>query len=79
MKTIKPDTYNQTEKLICDWIDKRNYKILYRMLKFYVSHGVILDKVHEMISFEQSKWLEKYTYFNSQTRNQAVNDFENDF
>ena len=49
------------------------------MLKFYVSHGMIVDKVHEIISFKQSKWLEKYKNFNTQKRNQAVNDFEKDF
>ena len=49
------------------------------MLKFYIRHGMIIDKVHEIISFKQSKWLEKYINFNTQKRNQAVNDFEKDF
>ena len=34
MKEIKPDTYIQTRKLICDWSDKKNSLIQYRMLKF---------------------------------------------
>ena len=76
MKTIKPDTDTQTKKLICDRSDKKNYLIHYRMLKFYVRHGMVVDKVHETISFKQSKWLEKYINFNIQKRNQAVNDFE---
>ena len=59
MKEIKPDTYNQTKKLICDWSDKKKYLVHYRMLKLYVRHGMVVDKVHEIISFEQSKWLEK--------------------
>ena len=79
MKTIKPHTYTPTKKLICDWSDKKIYLIHYRMLKFYVRHGMISDKVHEILSFIQSKWLEKYIYFNTQKRNQAVNDFEKDF
>ena len=79
MKEIKSDTYTQTKKLICDWSDKKNYLIHYRMLKFYVRHGMIVDKVHDIISFRQSKWLEKYINFNTQKRNQAVNDFEMDF
>ena len=49
------------------------------MLKFYVRHGMIVDKVHNIISFRQSRWLEKYISFNTQKRNQAVNDFEKDF
>ena len=40
---------------------------------------MVIDKVHELISFKQSKWLEKYMNFNTQKRNQAVNDFEKDF
>ena len=79
MKEFKPDTYIQTSKLICDWSDKKNYLLHYRMLKFYVRHGMIVDKVHEIISFRQSRWLEKYINFNTQKRNQAVNDFEKDF
>ena len=79
MKTIKPDTYTQTKKLICDWSDKKNFLILYRMLKFHVRHCMIVDKVHEIISFRQSRWLEKYISFNTQKRNKALNEFEKDF
>ena len=78
MKEIKPDTYIQTKKLICDWSDKKNYLVHYRMLQFYLGHGIIVDKVHNIISFRQSRWLEKYINFNTQKRNQAVNDFEKD-
>ena len=76
MKEIKPDTHIQTSNLICDWSDKKNYLIHYTTLKFYFSHGMIVDKVHNIISFKQSKWLEKYINFNTQNRNQAINDFE---
>ena len=79
MKKMIPDIFTQNKKLICDWSDKKNYLIHYRMLKFYVRHGMIVDKVHDKISFRQSKWLEKYIHFNSQKRNQAVKDFEKDF
>ena len=79
MKTIKPDTYTQTKKLICNWCDKKSYLIQYRTLKFYVRHGMIVDKAHTVISFKQSKWLEKYRSFNTQKRNKAKNDFEKDF
>ena len=79
MKEIRPDTYVQTKKLLCDWSDKKNYLIHYRMLNFYIRHGMIVDKVHEIISFKQSKWLEKYISFNTQKRNKAKNDFEKGF
>ena len=65
--------------MIRDRSDKKNYLIHYRMLKFYVRYGMIVDKVHEIISFKQSEWLENYLNFNTQKRKQAVNDFEKDF
>ena len=76
---IKPKNYTKSKKLICDWTDKKKYLIHYRILKFYVRHGMILEKFHEIISFKQSKWLEKYIIFKTQKRNKAKNDFEKDF
>ena len=40
---------------------------------------MVVDKVHNIISFRQIRWLEKYITFNTQKRNQTVNDFEKDF
>ena len=76
MKKMKPDTYTQTKKLICDWSDKKNYLIHYRMIKFYVRHGMEVVKVLTVTSFKQSKWLEKYINYNTQKRNKAKKDFK---
>ena len=40
---------------------------------------MIVVKIHEIISIEQSKWLKKYINFITQKRNEVKNDFENDF
>ena len=53
--------------------------IHYRILKFYVRHGMKVEKVHNNISFKQGWWLEKYISFNTQKRNKAENDFKRDF
>ena len=79
MNEVIPDTYTQNKKLICDWSDKKNYLIHYRMLKFYVRHGMVVDKIHDIISFRQSTWLENYINLNTRKRNRAANDFEKDF
>ena len=79
MNKIKPKNYTKSKELICDWSDKKKYLIHYRMLKFYVRHGMIVEKIHEIISFKQSKWLESYISFNTQKRNKAEIDFEKDF
>ena len=79
MNKIKPKNYTKSKKLICDWTDKKKYLIHYGMLIFYVRHGVVVEKIHEIISFIQSKWLEGYISFITQKRNRAKNDFEKDF
>ena len=78
MKEIIPDTYTQNKNLVCDWSDEKNYLIHYRTLKFFIRHGMIVDKVNDIKSFKQNMWLEKYINFNTQKRNQAANDFEKD-
>ena len=46
---------------ICDCNDGKNFYIHYRMSKFDARRGITVDKVHEIITFIQSKCLEKYT------------------
>ena len=40
---------------------------------------MIVEKIHEVVYFKQSKWLETYKIFNTRKENQAVEDFEKDF
>ena len=79
MNLNKPESYVKCKKLICDWSDKQKYLVHYRLLKFYVKHGMEITKVHEVISFKQSCWLEKYIDYNTQKRNKTNDDFEKDF
>ena len=79
MKKIKPKIYTKAKKIICDWADKKNYLIFYRMLKFYVRHGLVIEKNHEITSFKQNKWLEKFINFVTHKRKKAKNEFEKDF
>ena len=79
MEKIKPKNFKKTKLLVCDWTDKKKYLIHYRMLKFYITHGMVVDKVIVVIPFRQSKWLEKNINFNTQKRNSAGNDFEKGF
>ena len=66
------------KKIICGWTDKKKYLIYFRVLKFYVRHGMIVEKIHEIISLKQSTWLKNYIKFNTQQRNKAKNSFEKD-
>ena len=79
MEKIRPQNYTKSNKLICYWTDKKNDLIHNRMLKLCVRHGLTVDKIHEIISFKQSKWLENYIIFKTQKRNRAKNGFEKVF
>ena len=79
MNNKKPKNYTKSKKLMCDWTDNKKCLIHYRMLKFHVRHGMIDEKIHEILSFKQSGWLEKYISFNTRKRNRAKNDFDKDF
>ena len=57
---------------------RRNIWFIIGCSFFFVRHGMVTDKVQEIISFKQSKWLEKYFSPNTQKRNRAKNDFEKD-
>ena len=70
---MKQDSFAKCKKLICDWTDKKKHLVHYRMLKFYVRHGMTVEKIHEVISFKPSKWLERYINFNTQKRNKTKN------
>ena len=40
---------------------------------------MVVEKVHEITSFKQRKWLEKYIRFNNQKRSRAKREFEKTF
>ena len=78
MKKIQPENYTKYKILKCDWTNKKNYLIHYWMLKIYVGHGMAVEKIHDIISFKQSKWLEKYIIFITQKRNKPKDEFKKD-
>ena len=53
MNQNKSDTYKTTKKLklISVWPDKKIYLFHYRVLELYVRHGAIVEKIHEIVSF----------------------------
>jgi hypothetical protein len=66
-------------KLIPHLYPHNKYVIDYRNLKYLVSLGVEIEIVHDVIQYNQSRWLKPYIDFNTEMRKQARNDFEKDF
>ena len=65
MKKIKSKNFTKVKKLLFDWNDRTKYLIHYRMLKFYVRPGMVVEKIHDINSFKQSRCLENYISFNT--------------
>ena len=72
MKKLKPKKYTRTKKPIFDWTHKKKFLVPPWMRKLFVRHGMVIDKVHEIISFKQSDWLEKNISFDTQKRKKQV-------
>ena len=70
---------NGVEKLVPNLRDKKGYIIHIRALNRALKHGLILDRIHQAIEFDQSAWMKPYIDFNTQHRTKAKNDFEKDF
>ena len=67
-----PKPYRPTSKKTCDQTKKEYYIVHYRNLKFYVRMGMIIGKVHRIVSVDQIPWLEKYIDYNTKKRAQKL-------
>ena len=61
-------------KLIPNLMSKKNCVVHYKNLKYYLSKGLILKKVHRILEFKQSDWMKPYIDFNTERRKEATNE-----
>ena len=76
MKEHEPKPHRPTSKLIYDQTNKEYFIVLYRNLKFFLHMGMIISKVHRIVSFDQSPWLQRYIDYNTKKRAEADSEFE---
>ena len=73
---------NKVEKLVPNLYNKEKYVVHIRALDQALKHGLVLKKVHRVISFQQSAWLKVYINKNTELRKKATeakNNFKKDF
>ena len=57
--------------LIANLHDKTKYVIHIRVLKQALNHGLVLERVHRLIKFNQNAWLKPYTDMNAHLRKKS--------
>ena len=72
-------TINGVEKLVPNLYHKKRYVIHIGALDQALKHGLVLERIHRAIEFNQSAWMKEYIDFNTRLRTEAKNDFEKDF
>ena len=71
--------YNAADKKsILDLLPKKNYKVYYKNLEYYLKLGAKVTKVHRTLTFDEKQFLKEYTDLNTELRKNSKNDLEKD-
>ena len=62
------------KKLIPNLGDKVKYVVHYESLKYYISLGMKLVRIHRILKFKQSNWLQSYADFNTKKRQESLGE-----
>lgn len=68
-----------TRKLVPNLHNKQYYVIDYRNLRLYLSLGMKVNKIHQVLAFQQEPCLKNQTDLNTNMRKAAKNALEKDF
>ena len=69
----------KVEKLVANLHDKTECVIHIRNLKQALNHGLVLKKVHRVITFNQKAWLKLYINMITDLGTKAKSEFEKEF
>ena len=70
--------WKPSKKLIPNLMDKTKYVCHYRNLQLYVKYGLVIAKVHRILSFSQKPWLRPWIQMCNEQRRTARSVFESD-
>jgi hypothetical protein len=70
---------SKVNKLVATFYPKKKYILHFRNLQYYVSHGMVVNKIHRILSFKQSPWLAPYIQYNVDMRRLAESAEERQF
>ena len=69
----------KVEKLVPNLKDKKGYVVHIKTLNQALKHGLKLRKVHRIIEFQHSNWINRCIMLNTRLRTSVKNEFEKEF
>jgi len=76
---LDPDRpYAPSKKLLPNLLNKKKYVAHYRNLQLYTKHGLIITKIHRILSFTQREWFKPWIDLCNEQRKAARLEFESD-
>ena len=63
---------SSTPKLVLDFEPKLNYVVHYKLLQFYLKHGLEMRACHSVIAFQQEAWIAPHIEFCADARAKAT-------
>ena len=76
-QAVFPESTPQ-RKLTANLRDKVKYVVHCRNYKLYLQLGLVVNKVHRVLTFKQSPWLKAYIDFNTRQRSLAADSYLKD-
>ena len=67
-----PPIYGSVRKLVPNLHNNKKYVVHYRNLQLYISLGMKIKKIHRVMQFEQSCWMNPYIDLNTEKRKEAT-------
>ncbi len=77
LAAIGDNTPNKCGELVTSFHDSKCYKVHGRVLQFYLRHGLVLDKVHSIVSFVQGPFMRPYVEKTNAARKASRSNVEN--
>lgn len=75
LNELKGADTHRSEKLVSTLKPRKRYAIHGRNMALYMSLGMVVTKVHRVLEFKTSRFLEKYITFCTNKRKEAKSDF----
>ena len=77
-RNLQGENWKPMQKLIPNLYNKTDYVVHYRNVQFYVKQGLVLKKIHKVLSFTQRRWLKPWIDLCTAQRQNATSEFESD-